>query len=359
MLQADRLNAQIQVDYQRQLEESERRFRSLVRYGSDMMVILDSSGNYLYVTDPSKRVLGYSAGIFLGKNALDFLHPDDGPAILSLILNLAPDAYLELPPFRFRAANGEWRWLESKVVNLIGDPAVGGLVINSRDVTEKRRIEAQRELELEKRQKLVTRAIVKAQEAERHSIGNELHDNVNQLLTTVKLYLVMAKEKADIREELLTKAIGYIQDSIDEIRKLSNRLVSPHHPDLELSEAVGELIGSIAMSGALKLSYETGQMDDLEISEEIQLVVYRIVQEQLTNIIRHANASEVNVRLEQSRDELVLVIADNGRGFDIEQVKKGVGLLNMYNRAETVGGTLDITSFPGEGCTLVGKFPLL
>jgi len=344
---------------QKELEASERRFRSLVRYGSDLIIIIDNSGNYLYVTDPEKHVLGYTASYFIGKNVINFLHPDDGPGILSAMKKLAPNEYIELPHYRFKAANEEWRWLESKMTNFTDDPAIGGLVVNSRDVTDKKRLEAERRNETEKKHRQITRAIVKAQEMERHAIGNELHDNVNQLLTTVKLYLLMSRENAEMQENLLPKAIGYIQDCIDEIRRLTNRLVSPHHPDLKLSEAIRDLINSIALTGVLQLNYQPVNIDDAEVSEDVQLAVYRIMQEQLTNIIRHAGASVVDISLFFEKDKLILAITDNGQGFDIKQIKKGLGMANMYNRALTINGNLDITSSPGEGCTLTGSFPAL
>lgn len=345
-------------NYHELLEASEHRFRSLIRYGSDLMVILDTSANYMYVTDPAKRVLGYTAGYFLNRNAIDFIHPEDGPLVLAAIKKLAPNDHIELPPYRFRASNGEWRWIESKMTNLIEDPAVGGLVVNSRDITEKRRLDAERLMEAEKRQKQVTRAIVQAQEKERHAIGNELHDNVNQLLTTVKLYLTMARDDASTAGSLLPKATGYIQDCIDEIRNLTNRLVSPHHPDLALNEAIKELIDSIALTGTLQLYFSPVKMDGLDISDEVQLAVYRIMQEQTTNIIKHANATTVDVSLSTDNGTLRLSIADNGQGFDTGQKRKGVGIMNMYSRSEAVNGSLDIISQPGAGCTLVAAFPV-
>ena len=351
-------NFRLQSTYQEQLEASEHRFRSLLRHGSDLMAILDSSANYIYVTDPSKRVLGYSVGYFIGKNALDYVHPDDAPFVLAAIKSLAPDEHIELMPYRFRASNGEWRWIESKVTNLIGDPAVGGLVANSRDITERKRLEEERVYEEEKRQKQITRAIVQAQEKERHAIGNELHDNVNQLLTTVKLYLTMARDNQKTCENLLPKAIEYIEDSINEIRKLSNRLVSTHHPDLKLHDAIQELIDSIALTGTFQLNFTPVSMQHLQISEEVQLAIYRIIQEQLTNIIRHANANTVDISLDIDNEHLQLRIADNGLGFDTKQKSKGVGIMNMYNRAEAVNGMMEIVSKPGEGCRLIAEFPV-
>ena len=348
----------IHTSYQEQLEASEHRFRSLVRHGSDLMVILDTSGNYTYITDPGKRVLGYTAGYFIGKNAIDYMHPEDGPIILAAIRNLAPGDHIDLPPYRFKASNGEWRWIESKMTSLIEDPAIGGLVVNSRDITEKRIAEADRLLETEKRHKQVTRMIVSAQEKERHAIGNELHDNVNQLLTTVKLYLVMVKEDAGTRDNLLPKAINYIQDCIDEIRQLTNRLVSPHHPDLALNEAVRELVDSIAITGTIQLNFQPVEMEHLDISEEVQLAAYRIIQEQLTNIIKHANATAADIALINKNEILQLVIRDDGQGFDPRQKRRGVGIVNMYNRAETIGGSLEISSQPGAGCTLTANFPV-
>ncbi|MBA4166493.1 MAG: PAS domain S-box protein [Chitinophagaceae bacterium] len=358
MSEIDKNLSNIQSGYQHQLEASEHRFRSLVRHGSDLMAILDNTGKYLYITDPAKRVLGYTAGYFLDKNAIDFIHPEDGPVIMAAIKKLTPGDHIELPHYRFKASNGEWRWIESIMTNMIGDPALGGLVVNSRDVTEKKKLAEERLMEAEKKQKQIIRAIVQAQEKERHAIGNELHDNVNQLLTTVKLYLMMARDNAGTRDNLLPKAINYIQDCIDEIRQLTNKLVSPHHPDLALNEAIKELIDSIALTGTWQLNFKPVKMDKLEISEEVQLAAYRIVQEQMTNIIKHANAAIVDISLARNKDTLQLIIADNGGGFDIKQKRKGVGILNMHNRAETVGGSLEIISQQGEGCTLTAQFPV-
>jgi PAS domain S-box-containing protein len=358
MSQTSRHLSNIQVAYQQDLESSERRFRSLIQNGSDLMVIVDNSANYLYVTDPAKRVLGYTAGFFIGKNAIDFIHHEDGPLVLASLKKLAAGAYCELPPYRFRAANGEWRWIESKITNLTEDPAIGGLVFNSRDVTEKKIHDAERHVEAEKRQRQITRAIVHAQERERHAIGNELHDNVNQLLTTVKLYLEMSKENSEVKENLLPKAIEYIQDSIDEIRKLTNRLVSPHHPDLGLNESIQELIDSIALAGALQFYFHPVRMDEIEISEEVQLAIYRITQEQLTNIIRHARATAVEITLAVENGRLELTINDDGQGFDVKHKKMGLGIMNMFNRAESLGGNLDMHSEQGRGCKLTADFPV-
>ncbi len=358
MTQIETNHSRLQDTYQQQLEASEHRFRSLVRHGSDLMAILDSSANYLYVTDPTKRVLGYSAGYFIGKNALEFIHPEDAPFVLAAIKRIDPDENVELMPYRFKASNGEWRWIESKITNLIGDPAVSGLVVNSRDITEKTRLEAERLHEAEKRQKQLMLAIVQTQEKERRAIGNELHDNVNQILTTVKLYLTMARDNDETRENLIPKSIDYIEDCINEIRKLSNRLVSLHRPHIELNDAISELIESIAATGALQLNFNPMLMQGLEISEEVQLAVYRIIQEQLTNVIRHSNAVSVEVSLAGDEQNLYLKIADDGQGFDMGQKRKGVGIMNMYNRAAAVNGLIEIESRPGEGCRLTAEFPV-
>lgn len=344
--------------YREQIDATERRFRSLVRYSSDLMVIIDDSGNYLYVTDPYKQVMGYASGYFIGRNALDYIHPEDRPVILAAIKNLCPGDYIELPLYRFTTKEGEWRWIESKMFNGSHDPAVRGLVVNSRDVTEKRRLELERLHEAEKRQKLITRAIVEAQEKERKAIGNELHDNVNQLLTTVKLYLVMARDSADSREELLPRAIDYIQNAIDEIRQLTNRLTVPHQGELNLDQSTRDLVESVALTGALNITYHSESFDASKLSREVQLAMYRIVQEQLTNIIRHARASSARVELLQHAQGITVVISDDGRGFDTSSKKKGSGISNMRNRAHTAGGTFSIVSSAGHGCTVRADFPL-
>ncbi len=121
-----------------ELENKERRFRQMVQSGSDLMAILDEKGIYCYVSPTVKKVLGHDADAMVGTSAFDFVHPADLQRIASSFGLIQHQAIVEFAPFRFRNAGGEWRWLESKITNFMKDPAVRGIVVNSRDITEKK-----------------------------------------------------------------------------------------------------------------------------------------------------------------------------------------------------------------------------
>lgn len=120
-----------------QLQLSEQRFKSLIQDGSDLIGILDITGNYSYVSPTSVSVLGIEPSEFIGKNAFDFIHPDDKEEVISQFSRLVTDKRISIPPFRFKNKDGEWRWIETVVTNLLDDPAIMGIVANSRDVTDK------------------------------------------------------------------------------------------------------------------------------------------------------------------------------------------------------------------------------
>src|SRR5690606_4559690 len=118
------------------LSRSERKFKALVQEGSDLIGILDLAGNYKFVSETSARVLGIASEEFIGKSAFDFIHADDKDKVISEFALLEEEGQIEIKPFRFKNFTGEWRWVETKATNLVHDPAVEGIVTNSRDVTD-------------------------------------------------------------------------------------------------------------------------------------------------------------------------------------------------------------------------------
>ena len=123
------------------LKLSESRFKSLVQEGGDLIAIVDQEGIYKYVSPTSTNILGIKPEEFIGKNAFDFFHPDDKEWAISEFGKLENEKHVQLPAFRFINNKGEWRWLESQISNLMDEPSVQGIVANSRDVTERIKIE--------------------------------------------------------------------------------------------------------------------------------------------------------------------------------------------------------------------------
>lgn len=125
------------IKNEQSLKLSEQRFKGLVQEGSDLIVISDLEGNYLYVSPNVEAIMGKSVGKFLGNNAFDFVHDDDKEAVRESYSRIINERRVHIPPYRFRTGEGKWRWIETVVTNMMDDPAVSGIVTNSRDVTER------------------------------------------------------------------------------------------------------------------------------------------------------------------------------------------------------------------------------
>lgn len=200
-------------------------------------------------------------------------------------------------------------------------------------------------------QKKITRAIIEAQEKERNHIGRELHDNVNQILATTTLYLGMAAKNNTDAKELISYSIGLVNNAIDEIRALSARHVTPLK-DIKLEQLIGELLKT---PGGIQTKFRyNADIDD----DELKLNLYRIIQEQVNNIVKHAQATTIEVLIEATEHNLLVEVTDDGKGFDPKQKRNGIGISNMMNRIESFNGEMSILSRPGEGCKIRTRIPI-
>ncbi len=335
---------------------SEQRFKSLVQNGGDLLAILDTDGNYTYVSPTSKKILGYEPEFLTGKNAFDFIHPDDAEYIRDSLAKAQTVKYIEILPFRFRNFKGEWRLIESIITNLLDDPAVYGIVVNSRDITDKKNAEEKVALEKIIRQNETTEAVVAAQESERSEIGRELHDNVNQLLGATRLYIDIARRDNENSDSLLAEATSFTLKAIEEIRKLSKSLITPLIRDIGLTDSISDMIEDIVLVHPIQIKFDPGNFNTDAYNIKFELNIFRIVQEQINNILKHAQAKLININFRQTDDELFISITDDGIGFDTTQKKKGVGISNIISRAELYKGDVLIKSAPGEGCRLEVNF---
>ena len=224
------------------------------------------------------------------------------------------------------------------------------VIIN--DVTERVRLEKELALQQRLKQQQITEVVLGAQERERFELGQELHDNINQILATSKLYLDVAIEEREPRIELLAKSRNNISMAIEEIRRLSKELITPSLNDLGLIQSIKELIRSIQMVKKMKIRLSITGLDENALQPEQKINVYRIIQEQLNNILKHAQASAVSIELNKQREQIRLRVEDDGKGFDPRMRRNGVGISNIMSRAELYNGKVEIDSSPGKGCRL-------
>jgi PAS domain S-box-containing protein len=234
-------------------------------------------------------------------------------------------------------------------IDYFGKPCMQ-VIIN--DVTERIRLEKELALQHKLKQQQITEVVLGAQERERFELGQELHDNINQILATSKLYLDVAIEEREPRMELLTKSRNNIGMAIEEIRRLSKELITPSLNDLGLVQSIKELIRSIQMVKKMKIRLSISGLDENGLLPEQKINIYRIIQEQLNNILKHAQASTVAIDLSRHREQIRLRVEDDGKGFDPRARRNGVGISNIMSRAELYNGKVEIDTAPGKGCRL-------
>jgi two-component system, NarL family, sensor histidine kinase UhpB len=193
---------------------------------------------------------------------------------------------------------------------------------------------------------------------ERKLIGQELHDNVNQLLTTVKLFIEMLKPE-DVRDkDIRRKTIQYITMAIEDIRQLSGELVKNDKTARNLLPAISSLLDDVRFTTAIGISFRhKGPVE--RIDEKKSITLLRIVQEQLNNVIKYSQATEVAVCLFVEENIIRLSIKDNGIGFDACSKRSGIGLHNIYDRVASCKGTVELQTSKGNGCCLSVSLPLL
>lgn len=285
------------------------------------------------------------------------LHPDDKNRVLDTIdtkLDMGGTVWQD--EYRFRCKDGSYKTIFDRgfiLRNKSGRPY--RLIGAMQDVTDQRALQQQLIETQTKHKDELAQSVLQAEEAERKKLGEELHDNINQLLGVVKLYIQHALVNPKMREELLRKSSGYITQTIEEIRGLSRSLLPPALNEQSLLESVYQLIDDIQQAKEIHFKVEHTGFDESQVPDNKQLVIYRIIQEQLNNVLKHANATTVVIRLAHYHDRVQLTVQDNGVGFDPLQSKPGMGLNNIRNRIEVFNGEMEILSAPGNGCTLAVK----
>jgi PAS domain S-box-containing protein len=352
------------------LKESERRFRSLIKDLQVGVFLFDKEGKIILCNKALSTMVNIPEEEVTGKHIYDILTDDVinekgefmprsvRPTIYSVQHKKSVTGVVA---GIFLPSRKERRWI---MVN--ADPVldenneVEHVICSVMDITERKHLEQKLLTDQINYQKQLTQASIDGQEKERREIGKELHDNIGQQLTTIKLFLDLAKSTADEPTmEMVNMAIKGVSDVINEIRAMSRSLVPHSLKDLGFVDSVAELIDSITRAQGLQIDFEFENFEEDRLRDNQQLSLFRIVQEQLNNIIKHAQAKHITIILKTTPQKVVLKIQDDGQGFDEKTVRKGLGFTNIRNRADIFGGKAEISSRPGEGCHLRVFMPLL
>jgi PAS domain S-box-containing protein len=344
---------------------SNERYLLVTKATNDAIWDWDVVTNSLYWGEGFYTLFGYKPGYV--ENPMGFwescIHDEDRERVLRALKEFIKHNNSQIweAEYRFKKANGKYALVYDRGFLIFDHTGkINRMVGSMQDITEKKEMEKKLlKQELDK-QKLVAQAVVNAQEKERAEIGKELHDNVNQILSTAKLYLELARTEEDERLDLIDRSTDNISNAINEIRTISRSLVPPSVGDLGLIDSIHDLVENIRATKKLQVSFDfEGEIDDV-LDEKRKLMLFRIIQEQVNNVLRHAKATHLIIELNTAGNMIDLTIIDDGQGFDMEKVKlkKGVGLSNIISRAELFNGKVAIKTAPGKGCSLNINVPI-
>jgi PAS domain S-box-containing protein len=319
-----------------------------------MWVVDDETLGFLAVNDAAVRLYGYSRDEFLAMTAEPFLPRARGASVFR-------------SAFRHARKNGEPLEVDA-VGHLVGWRGRAARLVVINDISERLRAQAalervNRELELShERLRALSRRLLEIQEAERGRLARDLHDDIGQALTALKIQIESLRlaggegaQRARVAQRV-EECVDTIQGTLERVRQLSLSLRPPQLDDLGLAAALRSHLDRQARVAGLKSHFDAGEAPH-DIAPETETACFRVAQEAITNVLRHAHARNLWVRLFDSGGRLALSVRDDGTGFDAERVR-GLGLAGMEERTALAGGSLELRAAPGKGTVVLATFPL-
>lgn len=357
------------------ITEGRRVEQELARQRIELQIILDTVPALIFYKDRESRfvrvnrqlaqMMGLPAEEFVGKSDADLgsefanrYREDD----LRVMTSGQPVRQREEP---LHSSPGE-RWLMTDKVPYRDESGqVVGVIGFAIDVTERKRVEDELRASRERLQ-VLSRQLLNAQEDERRHIARELHDQVGQSLTAIKLNLKSFRPPDYETSTLMIfeETINVVDQTLEQVRTLSLELRPSMLDDLGLVAALRWYLDRQAQRTGFSVQFVAESMNG-DVSQEIETTCFRVVQEIVTNIARHAHAQNVRVELRRLDTELELFIQDDGVGFDLTAAREramsgnSMGLLGMQERVLIVGGRLEIQSAPSRGTEVRVRFPLM
>jgi len=309
-----------------------------------------------------KRVFGYQI-----ENALipqsfwqSRIHPDDKERLMNKLNQIIATGSVNEweDEYRFAKADGSYAFVHDRGHIIYKDGKASRMIGATQDITwrvllqnklEENRLSSQRE---------ITKAVLAAQEKERAEIATELQENLSQILVAINMFIQIAKTKENDRDLYLDISSSSVKDVISGMRKIYNKLVIPDIRVSDLFDNINSLIKETAILYPVRIEFFNNWINDKKLDQNLQLNIYRIIQEQLNNIIQHSGAKNAIIDLCIANNSLTLLITDDGKGCDITEKRKGSGISNIITRLELFYGKVSILSNKGEGFTLKAVIPL-
>lgn len=359
------------ISQRKQAEEalrgSEEKYRDLVENLNDVIYATDAEGRITYVSPVVERLGGYAPSEIIGRSVTEFVHPEDLQQLVeSFRRTIAGNP--EPSEYRLFTKSGEMRWARSFSRPIYDGDRIVGLRAVLVDITDRRRAEEERDLLFLERERLAHR-LLDAQEEERRRVAYDLHDGLGQQIVAAHMYLESYRsershEEAQEVEDHLFLATSYLNSAIEETRHIISSLRPSDLDDFGLAEALRHYLERTRARARCQVEFQT-DMADCRLDEAAEIGLFRIAQEAVNNALKHSGTDRLRVNLFRTPSEVALEVRDWGRGFepvsvgwDGKSASGGVGLMAMRERAEMIGGALEIEGAPGQGTTVRAQLPL-
>jgi PAS domain S-box-containing protein len=337
------------------LKRSELKYRSYIDNAPDGVFIVDDIGRYIEVNEAACRITGYSKDELLKMSISDMLQKEHLEGSLADFKAIAIHGLFKAD-LSFTHKSGTSRWWAIAAVKLTETRFLCFI----KDITERKRTEEELESSLDQLHQL-TQYIEKVRENERVAISRELHDDLGQSLTAVKIELGLIRKNVSDKEVTLkiNKVSALVSETIKTVQRLTSQLRPEIIEDLGLKAAIEWYTNEFAQRNGVEVSFD---MDSLiTTSPDASLIIFRVMQESLTNISRHAKATHVDIVLSKIDNDIHFRISDNGIGITEDKIhsKKSFGIMSMKERAVSLGGHLDIYRGGDHGTVIKLVFPLI
>ncbi|MCE1188392.1 MAG: PAS domain S-box protein [Ignavibacteria bacterium] len=349
------------------LYESEVKFRSMVENSPIGIFLLNGQGALSYINDAALQLADISLNDIKEGTWVASLHPEDRDDIISMGLNALQQKKSFHCSGRCIRKDSSVVWWDASTSLIISDGVIRGHVGFIANLTE--RVVAEEEVVYSREQlKLLAAHLISIREEERAAVARELHDELGQLLTSIKMNVTLLSKEVNKYEitaayQYILDELQYISGTIDKSVKGLRKVITDLRPqvleNLGLLAAMDWQLQDFKKASCIPYDFNCA-IDEISLDKSVEVTVFRIFQEALTNVIRHSKATFLKVKVEVNDDQLVVSIADNGIGLNPDTVdrRKSFGIMGMHERLSILGGNMKIHSAPKDGTSLIITIPM-
>ena len=348
------------IQIESRLKVSEERYRNLVEGAPDIVYAFSLQTGGLFYSQGVESILGYSPEYLLENPMLwkQSIHPDDQEKIIKVIELVANRENFDIE-YRIKNAQGKWLWFRDRSFGIRTEDQ--SLIVEgiATEITQRKRAE-KAEHDMRVRAQALSQRIGEIQEIERRRIAHELHDEIGQELTGLNLLLDTGLNQPSLLAQSIRNAQEIAIELLDKVHELSLDLRPTLLDDLGLLPTLNWHFQRYAERMKIQVDFDHRNLNQ-RFSPAVEIAAYRIVQEALTNVARHAKVDQVAVQLWVADRQTHIQIEDRGVGFDHEAVLQSTtagGIIGMRERVTWLGGQFEIGSSPGDGTTIMANLPI-